>query len=309
MIQLPCDITPVKLADCLELSSVIEKDGSSAFTELKSSLTPFSSNDQIDNILTEVTQEISLRVRRLGEAYPFEINKEIVKLKSNDKINWAYLFCLMLSYIGPENGNKLKIWNEQKICRKFEKICFLTALNYIKGQCGASEGFHFGTPRVEWGEHKRIDRALAQVKYNLNDGNVKYQVPSKKRIVADGGDGGLDLIVWRDFPDGRVGKLLLLGQCSASKEDYINKASSDELDKFNRDYFAIESQKIKAFFLPHLLSDIDEDKRNEWIKINRVAIVFDRSRIAIWAQDWSDAEFRILLNKKRVREIIFSANL
>lgn len=309
MIPLPCNAIPVKLADCLEINSVIEKDRSSAFTELRSSLRAFSSDDEIDNALCGVTQEIRLRVKHLGNAYPFEANKEILKLRSDGEINWTYLFCLLLSYVGPEKGKDLKIWNEQEICREFEKICFLAAMNYMKGQFGGNEGLHFGSPRIEWSEHKRIDRALEQLKNKLKDGDVKYLMPSKKKIRGDGGDGGLDLITWRNFPDERSGKLLLLGQCSTSKEDYLQKALSDDLSKFNYDYFTIEGQKINAFFLPHLLSENDEEKRNEWTKINRRAIIFDRSRIAIWAQSWSNAKFKILLKEKRVKNVILNESL
>jgi hypothetical protein len=90
------------------------------------------------------------------------------------------------------------------------------------------------------------------------------------------GDYGLDLVAWRDWPDGLSGKIILFGAC-ASGQDWEDKTDDLNLEDFFKlrmmDY--PESPVMPAFFVPHRVPP------SRWRETTvEAGIIFDRCRIA-----------------------------
>jgi hypothetical protein len=102
--------------------------------------------------------------------------------------------------------------------------------------------------------------------------------------VASGGDGGLDVVVWSDFPDRRPGKLIMLGQCATSRSDWTEKLHALANPKGWFEEFMLHNQPpiaapAAATFVPFVVGERD------WGRARRDGVVlFDRQRIACFAQ-------------------------
>jgi hypothetical protein len=96
-------------------------------------------------------------------------------------------------------------------------------------------------------------------------------------------DDTLDLIAWRDFPDGSEGKLFLVGQC-ASGWDWEKKKRELDAEAFFDDWFSERPPSLRGMriglFIPHRVP------KNKWVSTTRRAgIIFDRCRIAYWTRE------------------------
>ena len=283
------DENPCKLADWLEINSLINPFRPVSYEKLRSDLTSLKTPEKLQDIVSQTSTELDNRSRHLKDAYPFSINATLLRVKDSklQTFNWAYVFCLIISFIGLEIGqNKLKIWKIKEMSFQFEEICALAAKNYLGNMECDSEVLHFGYPRLLWHENLRpFKKALEHLREQINDGRIRGT--SRQRAK----DGGLDVVAWNHFPDRRAGKLLLLGQCAASQDKYAEKMH--EVKQFLENDIEIQSQRMLAFFIPHALNIEFEEHAQQWMEINSNAgILFDRCRISFFAKNWDDAEFK-----------------
>lgn len=299
-IPLPGDATrPVKLADWVEMSVLTQKDQTVSRADIMTSLESYQTKEEVEDIIDKIWAEIELRQLYLEEQYPFELkNREILIWRNGSSMNWSYIFCLFISYVGIDEGHKLKWWNKSKLTYLFEVLCTEVAKKFICDGDGKGESLQFGSPRSAWPPaHKYITDAVIFLRNEIKEGDIilsPRRTPSIRR--GDGGDNGLDVVAWRHFSDNRIGKLLVFGQCTTSKKDYIRKLN--EVSNFLSQRLCIHTSHISAFFLPHLLSDNDDDYREEWQKIARCpSIPFDRIRISYYGRDWKSPEFETLFRR------------
>src|ERR1039458_1816418 len=88
-------------------------------------------------------------------------------------------------------------------------------------------------------------------------------------------DAGLDIVVWRPFPDNRSSKLIAFGQC-ATGDNWWGKRHELQPNDWCRTWMRKTPQvlPVKAFFVPHSVSD------DQWAQLGYAAgIIFDRFRI------------------------------
>jgi hypothetical protein len=109
----------------------------------------------------------------------------------------------------------------------------------------------------------------------IGEGQVR-QIVGKVRAQDD----TLDLIAWRDFPDGYEGKLFLVGQC-ASGGDWESKKRELDVEAFFDTWFTERPPSVRGMriglFIPHRVA------KTKWVPITRRAgMIFDRCRIAYW---------------------------
>jgi len=287
-----------RLADWLEINALLENDGSASFDELESNLKTSKPSNIAEELSIAAYNEIRMRFTYLKESYPFELSGRLVKRKIIN--NWTYIFCLLISYIGPDTGARaLKIWKVNQVTHIFEKICTRAAESYFSDNKCRAEAIQFGAPRSSWPRRIRpFVNALKYMKEHLLEGDVR----GTSREMAK--DGGLDVLAWRHFPDKMPGKIILLGQCSTSKYNYTDKLS--EIESFLNNDYRIEHQRLKCFFLPHsLFSD-----NSTWGQINRSAgIPFDRCRISYYAADWDGAEIKDIFDKIKLKLVKYRKSL
>ena len=287
LVELPRDRSALCLADWMEVNAFLDEvDYSSSLEDIASELNTSSSlsNEEMENIRADVTTELLSRVRKLKDAYPFKFDGLILEVKDpgrHDK-QWAYILCLFISYIGVQNGEiKVKIWNKDKITSLFEEVSAIAAKNFLSHPESEADLLRFGAPRSSWPNNDRpFRKALKILKQRLGEGEILLRANDFRQK-----DAGLDIIAWRNFPDYRPGRLLLLCQCAAGG-DY--KAKKYELLHFNN-FFSIRSAYSQALFVPH---ELEGGEWEEYGFDSKLGITFDRGRIGWHAKEWDGAGFK-----------------
>ncbi len=285
-------------ADWLEISAWAQSDGQisrqdviSAFTigeEVKAS---DDINSGAEEQVSQIWYEIKTRISDLKNAYPFALseNEESFFCK-NTEINLSYIFCLLVSYYGLSDLMKK---NTSKGSNIFEGLCTYVAYKYLSDDIGDCGNLQFGAQRYGWEKKKRpLPRAIDELINCLGEGTNKVcKIKIGQKIVADGGDGGLDVVAWRKFPDKRIGYLLFFGQCATARNhsEYLGKLT--EHQSFLDTHLNIDLKPIFGFFVPHSLTTNDEENKGYWEKIKMTKnIPFDRTRIALYGRDWANEE-------------------
>lgn len=275
MLVLPHPVTNnLRLADWLELLALISKDGNSSTGDLerllkRSALYETAEDETIERTCLAVAAELEDRAKAAQDGYPFLMSTGVLKRKSKARDYPAYVFCLCLSFWK---------WTQPKGAvlfprRMFEGLSSAAAAGYIGG-----EAVRFASPRS--GLPRGFVDAIDVICKQTGEGQGFF-----KQGTGGSKDDTLDVIAWKHFPDGRLGKLLLFGQC-ASGASIDNKRAELQPDDFCKQWMirTPTATAMKAFFVPHRLEDSD------WERTTRKAgIVFDRCRLARWAHGREDA--------------------
>lgn len=254
----------VRLADWLELLALRAADRNASIGDLEGALrraTIFhrNTNNSIENKCAEVIFELHQRAKAAARAYPFEIDGTLLRLRDDPENFIAYVFCLCLSYFGWENKKGRKLFPD----RLFEELSCTAAKNFTGG-----DGVKFGFPRREL--PKGFAQAADRICQLIGECTGFNQQPQKSVK-----DYGLDVVAWRNWPDGSSSKIILFGQCATGLGK--NKEVELQPEVFCGNWLLDQpvSPLIKAFFTPH------RPESNEWANLGRRAgIIFDRCRIA-----------------------------
>lgn len=254
----------LKLADWLELYALRSDDGNSSMGDLERALnraTVFNPGDQValESKCVAVLNELQRRLKSANLAYPFEIDGTLLRLKAGPENFVAYVFCLCLSYFGWENKKGRKLFPD----RLFEELSSIAAKSFV-----GDNSVKFGFPRREL--PKGFAQAVDKLCHLVGECAGFNHQPLKSVK-----DYGLDVVAWRDFPDGSSSKLILFGQCATGLEK--NKEVELQPEVFCKNWLLAQpiSPLIKAYFTPHRIESTD------WANLGRRAgIIFDRCRIA-----------------------------
>jgi hypothetical protein len=285
MLELPAvdPTNPLKLADWLEISSILSMDSDSSRGDLESALRIASfdgitDSEEIERKVLDVFDELEQREMAAAYAYPFNIEGGILKLKSAWTNYPAYIFCLFLSYFGL---------SETRVAPKlFESVSCQAAKGYLNGNAVS-----FGSPRTELPSN--FPSAVTKLCRLIGEGGQFLEQPSLYRK-----DDTLDLVAWVDFIDKLPSKVFMFGQCAAG-DNWGDKLAELQPDAFWKQWMMeslVSPIPIKSFFIPHRIES------NRWNFISRKAgIVFERCRIAYWAHD---GELNFARHVKWVQQII-----
>lgn len=286
-------------ADWLEISVWAQSDHQISRQEVISIFTigeeikdPEMVSSGAENQVNQIWDEIKTRVLELKKAYPFKLsdNEEIFYLPKDDYINLSYIFCLLISYFGLSD---LMNKNTSKASNLFEGLCTYVAQKYLSDDLGDNGYLQFGAPRTSWKKHTRpLPKAIDEIIKNIGDGtNRVLGIKVGRKIIADGGDGGLDVIAWRKFPDKRPGYLLFFGQCATSKNYSVYLGKLFEHQNFLLTHLDTDLSPVFGFFIPHSLTINDQENKGYWEQIKRSKnIPFDRNRIALYGYSWKNDE-------------------
>lgn len=302
------------LADWLELRTLMDSRGVSTRAALLNVLDiledgaaePDSVDSETGEILDEAIlegarhqfvditfEELQYRFKLLGDSYPFEVDAARQRLARRSDEHAAlpgqvvYLFCLLASAI---RERRLQAENalsqaEQDIADAFQVCACLAAGGYLNGEVSS-----FGFPRATG---TGFLTALRETFSRFGIGRVRENDEIPDGLPTSLKDGGIDVIAWRNHPDGMPGKLYLIGQC-ASGLQWRDKSVVDYLEQFHGSWFtqppAVYS--TPAMFIPFPFHhDIAERsgpylvavKNRSWYEEKRFGIIFDRLRISHFA--------------------------
>ncbi|MBI4732021.1 MAG: hypothetical protein HY781_07845 [Chloroflexi bacterium] len=269
MLELPTNdpTNPIKLADWLEISSVMSPDCDSSRGDLESALRIASfdgilDSEDVERKILDVFNELEQRENAAAHAYPFDIESGMLRQKSTWMDYPAYVFCLFLSYYGFSGTREAP--------KLFESISCHAAKKYLNGNAVS-----FGFPRTEL--PSSFSDAVTKICELIGEGGKYLDQPPLGRK-----DDTLDLVAWVDFIDKLPSKILMFGQCAAG-DNWGDKLAELQPSVFWDQWMAeslVSPAPIRSFFIPHR---IETDK---WDLVCRKAgIVFERCRLAYWAHE------------------------
>jgi hypothetical protein len=260
----------LQLADWLELVALLSDDlnGSSGDLERalgRASVLDLDGAEAVDGKVVDVFSELERRALAAGPGYPFLVEGPVLQALPNWHDHSSYVFCLFLSYFRWQRPPGSPYFPP----RLFEALCAEAARQWVGGQA-----VRFGSPRLPTDLPRGFAKALDLLCQKLirEGGGFKKQ-PDRVDWTKDY---GLDVVAWRDWPDGLPGKLVLFGAC-ASGQDWQDKTDDLRLDNFLKlrmiEY--PESPIVPAFFVPHRVP------QSRWRDTTvQAGIIFDRCRIA-----------------------------
>jgi len=261
----------LKLADWLERLALQSADRNASLGDLERALRRASvleapddqrSQEAVSQKLLQVARELKDRSVAAGIGYPFTFEGSTLEWSRLEPRSVSYLFCLLLSIRVPELPKRA-----QTIPRRlFEDLSSLAAANYLGGK-----SLRFASPRSEL--PRNFDKAVTVLCSRLGEGQRYRNQPA-----LHSKDAALDVVAWKQFPDGLPGKVVLFGQC-ASGNDWRVKLGALHPRSFC-DQWMLEpppSELLRGFFIPHRVS------YDRWDRITRDGgLIFDRCRIAYW---------------------------
>jgi hypothetical protein len=223
---------------------------------------------ELEELVVCVSQEFEWRTEKLADAYPFRLQKvgggaapvwELSVHGDPTKIeNITYITCLLIvayrrGLLVPQPNSEA--FTNHHIGRLFQ-ICACLALGgYLNG-----EVVSFGWPRAEGDSFlPALQKAWGRF--------GSYQVVD---AIPDGApdnlkDGGLDVIAWRHFRDGRPACILIFGQ-AASGDDWIRKSALEPAETLVGSWFVSFRPKawLPATIMPFIVhEDLDPESSKD----------------------------------------------
>lgn len=280
-------------ADWLELLALSKDDKNSSFEDLVRELRRSGSTEALEDFETieEITDEGSERSQAVAEdalgevsdrltacgshpvSYPFEVQPRYIQARANFDDS-VYVFLLVLSTFGKDAGPSTLDGADL-----FEQVSAYAAEQYLGGADRGAKRYLFGFPRrvSPAGFRDAVDDLCVRI----GEGGRSRNRPTR----SDQKDAKLDLVVWRAFDDGRVGKLIGFGQC-ATGHNWRTKLSELQTPAFWKKWITEPAavDPVRMFFVPFRVEAIKWDDAS----IDG-GILFDRCRIASLAANLDDA--------------------
>lgn len=238
-------------------------------------------------------EELRYRSDLLGDSYPFEVDAARQRLtrRSDEHADHAgqvvYLFCLLASAIRERRLQAATVLSqaEQDIADSFQICACLAAGGYLSGDVSS-----FGFPRASG---SGFLTALRETFARFGIGRVRDSDDIPDGLPTSLKDGGIDVIAWRNHPDGMPGKLYLIGQC-ASGLQWREKSVVEYIRQLHGSWFTHRpaEHSTPAMFIPfpfhHDISErngpyLDAVKNRFWHEEPRFGVIFDRLRITHFA--------------------------
>lgn len=247
---------------------------------------------KVDQFVSTVFDELADRKAALGQSYPFEVDGVHTRIIRSVEDGFShlgqvvYLFCLLASAIRDKRLRPVKPVDEAEtgIGNTFQICACLAAGGYTSGEVAS-----FGFPRPDG---TSFLPALKKTFARFGFGKIHEEAP--EGYPTDLKDGGIDVMAWRDFPDGMPGKLFLLGQC-ASGGNWRGKSVTEYIGQLGAWFVGGQPPKhsLPAMFilfpfhheisLPKKSSFKEAVKKSWYFEELRYGIIFDRLRVAHFA--------------------------
>jgi hypothetical protein len=208
----------------------------------------------------DVSVGVNAAARRralLGDAYPFRTAGGGISATTDAPISpWSAMLLMSAeSPVRPALDIAIAAEHLERITR--------VALSELYGP--NTEAIRFGWPSESGrpAEFPDAIRWLAE-KMNVSPG-TSYRPPHRK-------DGGVDVVAWRPFPDGRSGFPVLLVQCTLER-NYTHKATDIDLRVWSG-WLRLDTDPATALAIPEVVP-----AGEEWNSLAARTVVLDRPRL------------------------------
>jgi hypothetical protein len=166
-----------------------------------------SEEDELATILEDVYSELCERPRYTNDTYPFAFGKYSLKLNdisSDDEYLYVYLLLCTRFNMSDE-----KVQAEIDGTLLFEEICAVVAEKFFGTNAKAMV---FGTA-ASGGFPGKVQDLIKQLGEGRHFTDPNYSPTSKN-------DDSVDVVVWKDFADKKIGKLIGFGQCKTGTSSW-----------------------------------------------------------------------------------------
>lgn len=224
-------------------------------------------DDELEPKIEDAINEINRRHSFCDSKYPFTLGRHghVITLDKtvDETIRDIYFFLLLTTRF---DMSKQRIQNGIDAALLFEKLSEYVGKHYFGER---ADSYLFGTASTEKSFSKKIK---SLTKFLGEGGDFKNRdgvSPEKNK------DDGLDVVVWKSFSDGEVGKLIGFGQCKTGTY-WKDNLTILQPDSFCRKWFIDQPAvtPVRLFFISECIL------RSEWFKhTSDAGILFDRCRI------------------------------
>jgi hypothetical protein len=206
--------------------------------------------------------------------YPFTVSDTRTLLevrpqvRTSTKSGILYQFLLITSRADMDGQRHLENLDPAVL---FEQVCADVLLNFWGGTSSHSGSMVFGTARKKTAQNRKFRENIEHLCNTLREGRGMKSGAK----APGGGDGKLDVVVWRKFSDGRTGGLIGFGQCKTGIHwrDHLEKLVPRN---FCGDYLVepLIIDPMRIYLVPHRV------EKSDWDRSSRAGgLLFDRCRI------------------------------
>lgn len=267
--SLPVERDALSLTDWAEAVMLIEQINEFSDTDLRGRIAEH--HDGVDDDeepgrqeVEDVLREVERRTRHAPNVYPFVRNSVGIEL-ANPRLLKVYAFLLWLSL--PNSPFREKVYTNA-----------VTPLFDFLGQAALStllgprvEAIRFGWPvsgARPTGPRKALVWLTEQMQLT-HDG----QAPISPKLK----DGGVDVVLWRPFRDGRGGFPIMLAQCTVGRSEWQKKGRDISTNLWRR-YLGLGCDPVTTLVLPFCVRQ--PDRFEEWNVVSHdVTFIVDRLRL------------------------------
>jgi hypothetical protein len=287
----------VNLADWVEIKALLAEDGNASQEDLARALEQAHSLDEeeAEVVAGDVFKELADRqdtciplVSKDDDwEYPFVLSDSSTLLqvrtatgKKAADAGVLYKFLLVTARADMDAQRRLENLDPTIL---FEQLCADILLNFWGGSTMQSGSMVFGTARNKSKENQKFRANIEQLCTILKEGRG-LRAGAK---APGGGDGRLDIVVWKIFGDGRSGGLVGFGQCKTGIHwrEHLEKLQPRN---FCGNYMAqpLIIDPVRVYMVPHRVEKADWDANTR-----AGGLLFDRCRIVQYGYEVSKDVF------------------
>lgn len=303
--NIPEDSSPHTAADWIEFKVLSSNTASYNISSLARILeqradvdtTAYAQEDlKYDDIAARWLQEIELREKYIGNAYPFVLEGNKVSLKTasieNKPGQYTYFLCLMLSHAkntAALDGKSFLNLDSNDVARKyFQSVSTVACGGYIRGH-----SISFGFPRQN---NTNFVEALSRVT-DLSQDGASLRSDAHAASPAKVKDYEIDIISWIPSNDNLPGKIFFIGQVASGfnwRSKSLRPTIIGNLSPWIDPCFASHSNISTCLFIPFCLPEVPRHSLKEELHYLCSAdlnnLIFYRYRIPYYVQRVMDEQ-------------------
>lgn len=260
---------------------VITEVADEEFAELESA---------VDEAVVAQNSVIRNRQDALHDHYPFVWAGAALEYRGSSTLTYEFLLAI-------SQAKSLTKGSAAKLPRVFEKLVGQAVAAFLGP---GTEFYRLGWPpdgdRPTFLREavEQLHQKTGEWRWNPLPEHEKHQGPVSVK------DGGIDLVVWKQFGDRRISSIQLLGQCACG-DDWERKRSDLRPESFQGKWLRMlsHSGQLRFMAIPHHVPD--EHLWTESCHSDQAGIFLDRMRITLLAEHaayrtfWKDNPRDILL--------------
>lgn len=227
---------------------------------------------QMEDEVGSARDELVRRADIKGDAYPFELTGGT--LIHRPSASGFYEYCVGIA----TTSQSIQSNPYTNLPRSFERAVGTVLRNHLGPRW---ESLHTGWPR-DAGEPTRFDEMVRQISRVSCDERewLWSPKPGYPAENSNGGDGGVDFVIWRRTPDRRIGQMYVVGQCACGNDwdTKFDDLKVEKLDPWMRPFLFVPP--TRCFTTPFVLSE-----GNFQIAHEQAGWILDRVRLTMMVHE------------------------